>query len=45
MRQRLPLALAAATVVALGVGATANAGHECDGLDVDWMYGEQHADH
>ena len=34
MRQRLPLALAAATVVALGVGATANAGHECDGLDV-----------
>jgi hypothetical protein len=34
MRPRLLLTLAALTVVALGVGGPANAGHECDGLDV-----------
>ena len=34
MKPRLLLALAAATVVALGAGASARAGHECDGLDV-----------
>src|SRR5439155_15061011 len=34
MRPRLLLTLAALTVVALGVGRPANAGHECDGLDV-----------
>lgn len=34
MKARLLLAAAAATLVALGVSASASAGHECDGLDV-----------